>query len=122
MSVQLRREAERMQAARAAQGPSAPVLFPSEQHYALSAYDRVPPRMFWNMLTLLEQIYAELLAHIPADARVPDSVLLAQLQGPITARTAWDHPIFEALLEALSTRRPAPGAGGAGGDAPRVSS
>ena len=114
-----------MQAARAAQEPSAraePVLFPSEQHYALSAYDRVPPRMFWNMLTLLEQIYAELLAHIPADARVPDSVLLAQLQSPITARTAWDHPIFEALLQALSSRRPAPESGGAAGDAPRVSS
>ena len=79
-------------------------LCPAEQMYALSAYDRVPPRMFWNLLTLLQEMYRELLAHKAAGTQMPDDELIASLQAPITQNTAWQHPIFVALLDVLHAR------------------
>lgn len=104
MPVDLKGAAERLLRERAAAGTRelAPEeLFPPKLLYPLSVYDRVPPAMFWNMLTLLGEMYEELLAHDPERTRVSDETLLLRLQDPPAKRTAWDNPIFEALHDAL---------------------
>lgn len=104
MPVDLKGAAERMLRERAAHDArelSLDELAPQSMCYPLSAYDRVPPAMFWNMLTLLSEIYGRLLAHDPARAQVSDEGLLQSLQEPVTRRTAWANPIFAALDDAL---------------------
>lgn len=104
MPVDLKGAAERLLRERAAAGTRelAPEeLFPPGYLYPLSAYDRVPPAMFWNMLTLLGEMYEQLLAHDTERTRVSNETLLLRLQDPPAKRTAWDNPIFEALHDAL---------------------
>lgn len=67
----------------------------------LSNYDRVPPRMFWYSIMLLQEIYNQILATKGDLKRVSDDTLLEQLQGYATKGNVRDSAIFNALVETL---------------------
>ena len=69
--------------------------------YALSNYDKVPPRMFWHMTFLLQEMYNHILEKNPDLTRVSDDTLLEQLQGYATRENVHSGAIFSALLEAV---------------------
>ena len=82
------------------QGSSSGEICPPPCH-ALSNYDRVPPRMFWHMVMLLQEIYNHILDKNPHLTRVSDDTLLEQLQGYATGSNVRDNAIFQALFDAL---------------------
>ena len=68
--------------------------------HSLSNYDKVPPRIFWYMTILVQEMYNYILEKNPEITRVSDDTLLEQLQGYATRENVHSGAIFSALLEA----------------------